>query len=188
MGTMIEDQELRDLFQIESEEHIQVIEKCLLSLEKNPQDYDMLHLIFREAHSMKGASRMLGISDIESIAHILEEVLGKASRGEVQITSNHIDIYYEGLDAIKKLVNEAVTGESSGIDVVTVLDRLLESKNNFAPVTDSKGGKPQVITTIEKKETQESKPKEEIIQTPEKEIKSEEKIEEKLKHKTSYLL
>ncbi|HMW05846.1 MAG TPA: hybrid sensor histidine kinase/response regulator [Leptospiraceae bacterium] len=184
MGTMIEDQELRDLFQIESEEHIQVIEKCLLSLEKNPQDYDMLHLIFREAHSMKGASRMLGISDIESIAHILEEVLGKASRGEVQITSNHIDIYYEGLDAIKKLVNEAVTGESSGIDVVTVLDRLLESKNNFAPVTDSKGGKPQVITTIEKKETQESKPKEEIIQTPEKEIKSEEKIEEKPKLET----
>lgn len=130
MVEMIEDQELRELFQIESEEHIQVIEKCLLTLEKNPEDYDTLHLIFREAHSMKGASRMLGISDIESIAHIFEEVLGKASRGEFKITSKQIDVYYEGIDAIKKLVNEAVTGEESDVDVILVLDKLLESKND----------------------------------------------------------
>jgi two-component system, chemotaxis family, sensor kinase CheA len=86
MVDMIEDEELRELFRIESEEHIQIIEKGLFDLEKNPKDYETLHLIFREAHSMKGASRMLGISDIESIAHIFEEVLGKASRGEFEIS------------------------------------------------------------------------------------------------------
>ncbi|HMZ60996.1 MAG TPA: Hpt domain-containing protein, partial [Leptospiraceae bacterium] len=78
---MIEDSELRDLFQIESEEHLQIIEKGLLELEKNPNDLETLHLIFREAHSMKGASRMLGLSDIESISHLFEDMLGKASRG-----------------------------------------------------------------------------------------------------------
>jgi len=146
---MIEDQELRELFQIESDEHIQVIEKCLLTLEKNPHDYDILHLIFREAHSMKGASRMLGLSDIESIAHIFEEVLGKASRGEFQITPKQIDIYYEGLDAIKKLVNEAVTGESSDVDVVTVLDNLIESKNAINLNTKSTETKANIIKVEE---------------------------------------
>ncbi|MCX7997512.1 MAG: hybrid sensor histidine kinase/response regulator, partial [Leptospiraceae bacterium] len=132
MIEMIQDEELRELFRIESEEHIQVIEKGLLELEKNPHDYETLHLIFREAHSMKGASRMLGISDIESIAHIFEEVLGKASRGEFELTSTIIDVYYEALDSIKKLVSEAVTGEKTDVDVVNVLDKLLATKPDFS--------------------------------------------------------
>jgi two-component system chemotaxis sensor kinase CheA len=165
---MIEDQELRELFQVESEEHIQVIEKCLLTLEKNPHDYDILHLIFREAHSMKGASRMLGLSDIESIAHIFEEVLGKASRGEFQITPAQIDIYYEGIDAIKKLVNEAVTGEESDVDVISVLDKLLESKNAISQKIETNETKSNGIV-LEKKEREESKkenPKQEVKREP----------------------
>ncbi len=167
MSAMIEDQELRELFQIESEEHIQVIEKCLLTLEKNPQDYDILHLIFREAHSMKGASRMLGLSDIESIAHIFEEVLGKASRGEFQITPAQIDIYYAGIDAIKKLVNEAVTGEESDVDVISVLDKLLESKNAITKKIETNETKANGII-LEKKEnpTKEIKPQPVEAATP----------------------
>jgi two-component system, chemotaxis family, sensor kinase CheA len=181
---MIEDQELRDLFQVESEEHIQVIEKCLLTLEKNPQDYDILHLIFREAHSMKGASRMLGLSDIESIAHIFEEVLGKASRGEFQITPAQIDIYYEGIDAIKKLVNEAVTGESSDVDVISVLDKLLESKNAISKKNGAIENKANA-TILEKKATEEDKKedfkeeiKQEEVETPTQSIPEITKIEE----------
>lgn len=168
MSAMIEDQELRELFQVESEEHIQVIEKCLLTLEKNPHDYDILHLIFREAHSMKGASRMLGLSDIESIAHIFEEVLGKASRGEFQITPAQIDIYYAGIDAIKKLVNEAVTGEESDVDVISVLDKLLESKNAISQKIETNETKSNGIV-LEKKEREENKtanPKQQIKSEP----------------------
>lgn len=145
---MIEDEELRELFRIESEEHIQIIEKGLLDLEKNPKDYETLHLIFREAHSMKGASRMLGISDIESIAHIFEEVLGKASRGEFEITPSFIDTYYVALDAMKNLVHEAVTGEKTDLDVVSILDLLLANKPG-----DSNDSKATII----------SKPKEDSL-------------------------
>jgi two-component system, chemotaxis family, sensor kinase CheA len=137
MIEMIEDEELRELFRIESEEHIQIIEKGLLDLEKNPKDYETLHLIFREAHSMKGASRMLGISDIESIAHIFEEVLGKASRGEFEITGSFIDTYYEALDAMKNLVSEAVTGEKTDVDVVAILDKLLSNKPDESNVSSA---------------------------------------------------
>lgn len=175
---MIEDEELRELFRIESEEHIQIIEKGFLDLEKNPKDYETLHLIFREAHSMKGASRMLGISDIESIAHILEEVLGKASRGEFEITSEFIDTYYVALDAIKNLVHEAVTGESMDVDVVSVLDKLLANKpgepasEKLSVISQSKES---TTTNTNKKE---SKPEEEQKQESGQEIKEvrEEKV------------
>ncbi|MDX1960137.1 MAG: chemotaxis protein CheA, partial [Leptospiraceae bacterium] len=173
MVEMIEDQELRELFQIESDEHLQIIEKGLLELEKNPKDYDTIHLIFREAHSMKGASRMLGISDIESIAHIFEEVLGKASRGEFEITPNLIDVYYEGLDAIKKLVHEAVTGERTQVDVIAVLDRLISNK-----VEDTKPTlKSSVITAVHEKKDEAN----EIIKEDVKEVIKKEVIKKEVK-------
>ncbi|HMV77444.1 MAG TPA: hybrid sensor histidine kinase/response regulator [Leptospiraceae bacterium] len=156
---MIEDSELRDLFQIESEEHLQIIEKGLLELEKNPNDLETLHLIFREAHSMKGASRMLGLSDIESISHLFEDMLGKASRGEFMITSDLIDTFYYALDATRKMVGESVSGELSGVDVVDVLDRLLAVK--------PPEGKSSSVRAEEKSErTETAEPKQEKITFP----------------------
>lgn len=166
---MIEDSELRDLFQIESEEHLQIIEKGLLELEKNPNDLETLHLIFREAHSMKGASRMLGLSDIESISHLFEDMLGRASRGEFVINSALIDTFYYALDATRKMVEESVTGNVSGVDVVDVLDRLLAVKPPEGRSSSVKSEEKVYTDTKAPEKTQEIKPvvsepvKEEII-------------------------
>ena len=46
---MIEDKEFRDLFKIESSEHIQKIEDGLLRLEKEPDNQPVLEEVFREA-------------------------------------------------------------------------------------------------------------------------------------------
>ncbi|MEQ9366357.1 MAG: Hpt domain-containing protein, partial [Leptospirales bacterium] len=79
---MIQDDELRDLFRIESEEHLQKLDDGLLHLEKAPDDQPRLDEVFREAHSMKGASRMLGVEGVEQLSHLLEDRLGQAKRGE----------------------------------------------------------------------------------------------------------
>src|SRR5919108_3236574 len=121
---MIEDKELRDLFQAESEEHLQQLDAGLLALEKHPNAQATLEEVFREAHSLKGAARMLRVSDVETIAHRFEDILGAAKRGETVLSSETIDRLYRGLDAIRKLVQEAVTGEPSGVQVLSVLAQL----------------------------------------------------------------
>ena len=84
MGIMyIEDKELRDLFKAESEEHLQSLDNGFLKLESNPKDEEILNEVFRDAHSLKGAARMLGITEIESIAHHLENLLGKLKKGKI---------------------------------------------------------------------------------------------------------
>jgi two-component system, chemotaxis family, sensor kinase CheA len=121
---MIEDKELRDLFKAESEEHLQHLDEGLLSLEKHPNTQATLEEVFREVHSLKGAARMLRVSDVETIAHRFEDILGAAKRGETVLSSETIDRLYRGLDAIRKLVQEAVTGEPSGVQVLSVLAQL----------------------------------------------------------------
>jgi two-component system chemotaxis sensor kinase CheA len=130
---MIEDAELREIFKIESAEHIQGLEDGFLRLEKEPQNQAVLEEVFREAHSLKGASRIIGITDVESISHRLEDVLGGAKKGSLTLSSEIIDCLCKGVDAIRNLVREAVTGEPSGVTVSKALEQLNMSLRSSRP-------------------------------------------------------
>ena len=75
MADLIQDETLRALFTTESEEHLQHLDDALLWLEQAPGDQARLEEAFREAHSLKGAARMLGLGGIQVMAHKLEDVL-----------------------------------------------------------------------------------------------------------------
>ncbi|MEO5340865.1 MAG: hybrid sensor histidine kinase/response regulator [Magnetococcus sp. MYC-9] len=123
-SAMIEDQELRELFAAESEEHLHQLESGLLHMEKNPSDVDMLKELFREAHSLKGAARMLGVRDVEALAHHFEDFLGAASKGQRSFTSLDVDRLTRSLDDIRALVDEAVTGKMAAVTLPEALRRL----------------------------------------------------------------
>ncbi|MBI5562081.1 MAG: response regulator [Deltaproteobacteria bacterium] len=122
--TMIEDAELRELFKTETAEHLQGLEKGLLRLETAADDSAALDDVFREAHSIKGASRMVGARDIELAAHKVEDTLGAVKKGELAFTPGLFDAIYKALDAIRALAAEAVTGKPSGADTAEALRRL----------------------------------------------------------------
>jgi two-component system chemotaxis sensor kinase CheA len=82
---MIEDAKLRELFRAESEEHLQHLDDALLQLEQAPTEQALLEEAFREAHSLKGAARMLGLSAIQAPAHRLEDQLNAARHNTAQI-------------------------------------------------------------------------------------------------------
>lgn len=121
---MINDSEMRDIFRVESSEHLQALDDGLLRLEKDPLNRAILEELFREAHSLKGASRMLGLPDIEVVSHRLEDLLGGAHRNEAPLTPERIELLYSSLDALRKLCEEALTGATSGVIVSEVLARL----------------------------------------------------------------
>ena len=126
---MIEDPELREVFQTASEEHLQKLDEGFLYLEKHPDDLEKLEELLREAHSLKGDAGMLGVKNVSQLAHQLEHLLGEIKRGEQVISSEISDRLAVGLDAIRQLVQEAVTGEASGINAVHVLAILMGAKN-----------------------------------------------------------
>ncbi|HEY9692022.1 MAG TPA: hybrid sensor histidine kinase/response regulator [Oculatellaceae cyanobacterium] len=123
---MIEDEELRNLFKISSEEHIQNLETGLLHLEKNPNDTAKLQELLREAHTLKGDARMLGVKDVETLTHQIEHILGTIK--QTPLSSDSGDRIYQGLDAIRKLVHESVTGEPANVKTFQVLAHLMGAK------------------------------------------------------------
>ncbi|OSM05140.1 hybrid sensor histidine kinase/response regulator [Magnetofaba australis] len=123
---MIDDLELRELFSAESAEHLAKLDEGLLRLEKQPDDLELLKELFREAHSLKGSARMLGVVSVEKTAHRFEDYLGAASREERVISAELIDCMIQGLGDIRLLVREAITGEDPGVTVEEALARMDE--------------------------------------------------------------
>ncbi len=123
----IEDEELRTLYRDASKDHLDKLEAGLLYLEKHPDDPAKLKDLLRATHSLKGDSRMLGVKDAETLTHQLETLLSSVEQGERQITPSFCDCLYQGLDAVRKIAHEAVTGEPSNISIFHVMAQLVDA-------------------------------------------------------------
>ena len=76
-------QVLRETFKVEAAEHLQSISAGLLELEKAPASdgvHRIVEVIFRAAHSLKGAARAVNFSEIETICQGLEDVFASWKR------------------------------------------------------------------------------------------------------------
>jgi two-component system chemotaxis sensor kinase CheA len=126
----IEDAELREIYKTVTPERLQKLEAGLMRLEKQPGDAATLEEFLREAHTLKGDSRMLGVTDVETLVHQIEDSIASVKRGETILNHDLCDRIYHGLDAIRKLVKEAVTGEASGVNTFLILAQLMGAQSN----------------------------------------------------------
>jgi two-component system, chemotaxis family, sensor kinase CheA len=119
--------QLRATFKIEAAEHIQAMNRILLTLEENPEAenrVELLQEIFREAHSLKGASGAADLTDVEATAHKLENVFGGAKAGRIKLTHDQCDVLYQAIDAITVIIEAAFQDQPHGLDLPALLARL----------------------------------------------------------------
>jgi two-component system chemotaxis sensor kinase CheA len=124
---MIQDDELRGIFKTASEEHLQNLDSGLLHLEKHPDDQAMLEELLREAHSLKGDANMLGVKEVGTLAHQIEHLLTDLRQHHESMSLELSDRLVHGLDAIRALVDEAVTGKPAHVNTFRILAELMGS-------------------------------------------------------------
>lgn len=133
---LIDNEELRGLFQAECREILALMEEGLLALERSPLDRAALERVFRQAHSLKGAAAGLGVGAVESVAHQFEDILDDARNQRQVLTSAAADRLYQALDVLGRLVDEAVTGKPSGVDLRAFLEHLKSPLESAAGAPD----------------------------------------------------
>ena len=108
---MISDPELRALFAAESEEHLETLDAGLLRLESGADARAETHTVeavFRAAHSLKGAARMLELSEIEELAHQFEDALAGVAKNGQRLEIAQIEQLTQSLGALRALVAAAL--------------------------------------------------------------------------------
>ncbi len=109
--------EFKDLFAAEAQEHLDAMNAGLLVLERNPQDQAALANVFRAAHTLKGIAATMGYHDLARLAHALEDRLDVLRQGEGRLTAPLADMLFQGVDALRTLVDDALADRPPSVDV-----------------------------------------------------------------------
>lgn len=100
------DEDLIQEFLNVSNEGIQEIELDFVTLEKEPQNTDILNKAFRTIHSMKSVAGFLGFNNLESVSHKTEGVLNKLRKLELNLSTDIMDALLNAVDVIKQILEE----------------------------------------------------------------------------------
>jgi two-component system, chemotaxis family, sensor kinase CheA len=106
-----------EIFCREAEEHLASLQTGLLVLEKNPTRTTLLHELLRNAHTLKGSARMVGLSDISAITHLMEEQLKGMEQGSRSVDVAAIDLLLKGADAVALITAALAKGAPPPLDV-----------------------------------------------------------------------
>jgi two-component system chemotaxis sensor kinase CheA len=101
-----EDDRAREEFTSEAEELLDTLSRDLVDFEAQGQNVrpELVNKIFREVHSLKGLAGMLGFGDISELSHSLEDMLDKLRMGKIEFSKELIDLLYDSVDSLNRLV------------------------------------------------------------------------------------
>ncbi len=111
-------------FQEEASEYLQRLNEGVIALEQDPGDEELIQQMLRDAHTLKGSSRMVGLMEISDIAHKLEDIMVHVREKDFVYTMGMSDLFFEALDAIVFLSEHAGKEEAAQLDAEDLVERL----------------------------------------------------------------
>ncbi len=103
----LSDFSMLDLFRLEVETQVAILNEGLLALEENPggNTRTQIEPLMRAAHSIKGAARIVQLDAAVQIAHVLEDCLVAAQDGKINLETQQIDALLAGVDWLVQIAN-----------------------------------------------------------------------------------
>src|SRR5215471_18480317 len=96
--------QFHQIFFEESFEGLDTMEAALLHLHAGTVDMDMIHAIFRAAHSIKGGSGTFGFHDVTAFTHLLETLLEEMRDGRRQVTQEAVALLLQSVDCLRAML------------------------------------------------------------------------------------
>jgi two-component system chemotaxis sensor kinase CheA len=106
---------IKATFRIEAEEHLQALSVGLNDLEKTQtatKIAEIIEVLFREVHSLKGAARSIDQKEIEFVCQPMESIFSALKRKEMDLTPSLLDLFFKTVEWLMKHVAKSETGQS----------------------------------------------------------------------------
>ena len=119
-----EEDEILVIFYEESREHLETFEDDLLALEGQGADFDddLMNSIFRAVHTIKGGCSFFGLTELNSLSHVMESLLDRVRKREMELSSQIINVLLKGADLLKIMVEEPE--RTSELDIEPVVEEI----------------------------------------------------------------
>ena len=122
-----------EIFFEEAGELLAEMETRLLRLDILSPDPEDLNAIFRVAHSIKGGAGTFGFTDMIELTHVLESLLDKLRRNELELRAEMVDAFLHARDVLKhQLDSHKGNGSADLAEVNAVNHKLKELEMNIS--------------------------------------------------------
>lgn len=88
----------------ESLDQLENIDKNLLILENDFSDKETIKVLFRDVHSLKGNSGLMGLVDVEEVCMTIENLLNDVRSEQLKLSAKIITTLLKDFDIIKKAI------------------------------------------------------------------------------------
>lgn len=126
-----------EIFIDETDEHLQTLSDCIMELEKEPENMDMINEIFRAAHSLKGMAGTMGFKRMQHLTHDMENVFQEVRSDNLKVDTSMIDLLFKCLDAIEGYLNNVKASSNEGTEENEII---IKELNDF--IAAANGEKP----------------------------------------------
>ena len=128
--------ELLAIYLEDGRQHLEALDHCLLALERDGPDGEVVAQVLGPLHTLKGNSGMMGFAAIKDYIHRLEDVFARISDGALVPPPDVYDTLFAGASALRDAVEQAGlgTGELRDLSLETsALDRVLDPREGALP-------------------------------------------------------
>ena len=127
---------LKDFFS-EAEQQVENLESNILVIENDPTNHEAIDEIFRAAHTLKGGSATVEMTELSTFTHAVEDVLDELRSDTIPVTEDVVDVLLSSIDVIKAMLEARQNGSVYEEDVEPLKTKL----HSFTTSTGSKKDK-----------------------------------------------
>ncbi|WP_034552195.1 chemotaxis protein CheA [Carnobacterium funditum] len=121
---MDENSKYLELFFEEADEHLQSLNEQVLELEKHPEQSEIVDVMFRSAHTIKGMAATMGFDTMAKLTHNMENVFDLLKSDVVQADEQSIALIFDCLDTLSELVEDLREENNVERDISTLIEQL----------------------------------------------------------------
>ncbi len=119
--------QFHQLFFDESFEGLEDMESALLELSRGAGDPELIHTIFRAAHSIKGGGGTFGFTAISDFTHAMETLLDEMRGEQRSIDEQGLNLVLDSVDVLREMLKAARDGKELDVDRVAASQARLEA-------------------------------------------------------------
>ncbi len=130
MSAWGDDPELLATFRAEVEERLASLQSGLLRLEESSAPKQVITGLFRDAHTVKGSARMLGLEGVLHVSHGIEDLLGALRDGRFAVRRDLVDLLLASCDGIDRaLPGEGALADEALEPLIAALRRAVDGED-----------------------------------------------------------
>jgi two-component system, chemotaxis family, sensor kinase CheA len=98
-------------FHEESLDGLDAMEQALLALDEGAEDPELINVVFRAAHSIKGGAATFGFADVAAFTHVAENLMDEVRSGRRPMEKAVVELLLRSGDIIRDMLSLQMAGQ-----------------------------------------------------------------------------